>query len=171
MEKSALGRVLDARDLDAAGGPRARLAIDVPAAWIEEGVELVVRTPRLLGCARCDGGGCDACERSGALRAPSDPEARVVRVTVGPSSIDPERDGSRAIVVRVAQPFGPDEEIDQLLLELRPSASASPSVTRVARATVPASASGGLLREHLALPALLATAAALAAILIELLRR
>ena len=38
-----------------------------------------ITAPARLACARCDGGGCDACARSGALRSPADAGDRVVR--------------------------------------------------------------------------------------------
>lgn len=125
MDKSALGRVLDPGTLDAAAGPRARLRVDVPAAWLAEGADLVVTAPARLACARCDGGGCDACERSGALRAPSDAGDRLVRATVSPSS------AQRTIALRIPHPFGQAHGIEQLLLELRAAASPSPCVARV----------------------------------------
>ena len=42
-------------------------SIEVPAAWFEVGATLQISLPRLLSCARCDGGGCDACGRRGAF--------------------------------------------------------------------------------------------------------
>jgi hypothetical protein len=121
--KSSLGRVLDPGALDASTGPRARLAVEVPAAWLAEGAELLVTAPARLPCARCDGGGCDACARSGALRAPESPDARVVRASIPPTP--------RPVALRIPHPFGPDHAIEQLLLELRAGAAPSACVTRV----------------------------------------
>ena len=42
-------------------------SIEVPEAWFLVGATLQIALPRLLSCARCDGGGCDACERRGAF--------------------------------------------------------------------------------------------------------
>jgi hypothetical protein len=42
-------------------------SIEVPVRWFVVGATLQVSLPRLLSCARCDGGGCDACERRGAF--------------------------------------------------------------------------------------------------------
>jgi len=42
-------------------------SIEVPAAWFEVGATLQISLPRLLSCARCDGGGCDVCGRRGAF--------------------------------------------------------------------------------------------------------
>ena len=126
MGKSSLGRVLDPCALDAGAGPRARLRVEVPAAWLAEGADLAVTTPARLACARCDGGGCDACERSGALRAPADASARLVRTSVSPSP------SGQTIAVRILHPFGPEHGIEQLLLELRAAGTPSACVARIA---------------------------------------
>lgn len=42
-------------------------SIEVPVAWFEAGATLQIQLPRLLTCARCEGGGCDACGRRGAF--------------------------------------------------------------------------------------------------------
>src|SRR6185295_11928044 len=42
-------------------------SIEVPQDWFLVGATLQIALPRLLSCARCDGGGCDACERRGAF--------------------------------------------------------------------------------------------------------
>ena len=42
-------------------------SIEVPENWFWVGATLQIALPRLLSCARCDGGGCDACERRGAF--------------------------------------------------------------------------------------------------------
>lgn len=38
-----------------------------PQSWLRRGNVLLVTLPRLLRCAACEGGGCDHCERRGAL--------------------------------------------------------------------------------------------------------
>jgi hypothetical protein len=149
--RSSLGRVLDPAALDAGVGPRARLRIEVPADWFVEGADLAVTAPVRLSCARCDGGGCDACGRSGVLRAPADAGARVVHASVPRGS-----GGSSAIVLRIPCPFGPASGIEQLLLEVRASTGASPGVARHAPQSV-AVAGGG----HVAWPVLVAVAAAI----------
>ena len=123
MGKTSLGRVLDPKALDASAGPRARLRVQVPAAWLAEGADLVVTAPARLACARCEGGGCDSCARSGALRAPESAGARVVRTRVPVSD--------RAIAVRIPRPFGADHAIEQLLLEVALGASPSAGVARM----------------------------------------
>ncbi len=62
---AVLARVTD--DLDAQRGPDLMYAIEVPADWFGNGARVLVRLPRLLPCARCEGGGCDLCERKGAF--------------------------------------------------------------------------------------------------------
>jgi hypothetical protein len=42
-------------------------SIEVPVAWFEAGATLQIQLPRLIQCARCEGGGCDACSRRGAF--------------------------------------------------------------------------------------------------------
>ena len=124
MGKSSLGRVLDPSALDASTGPRARLRVDVPESWLAEGAELSLTVPARLSCARCDGGGCDGCARSGALRAPEQAEARVVRAQV-------PRIAESAVAIRITYPFGADHGIEQLLVELRAAAQPSTMVKRI----------------------------------------
>jgi hypothetical protein len=133
---NSLGRVLDPQALDACAGPRARLRVDVPASWLAEGAVLQITAPSRLTCARCDGGGCDACDRSGALRSPADPEARLVTATLSGA----DHDADRAVVVRVPRPFGADHGIHQLLVEIRVAAVSSSFVTRVAPPPPPSDA-------------------------------
>ena len=124
---SALGRVLDKGALDGDDGARARAKIEVPAAWAAESALVEVRLPRTLPCARCDGGGCDGCGRSGALRGPADDGSRAVRVRL-PKAIG---DG---VAMRIAEPFGRASSIAQLWIEVRPARAPSASVRRVATA-------------------------------------
>jgi hypothetical protein len=120
-----LGRVADPEALAADRGPCARLGVVVPVAWSEAGGQIEVVAPKRLACARCDGGGCDGCGRSGALRAPDDERGRALRVTL------PKR-APGAVVVRIAHPFGERSPIAQLLLEIRPGPEPSPNVTSLA---------------------------------------
>src|SRR4051794_25652427 len=83
--EGALGRLLDPDALDAkVKEPRGRVAIVVPTKWLREGARLSVALPQKLRCDLCDGGGCDACARSGAYRLPEAPPplaATLPRVT------------------------------------------------------------------------------------------
>lgn len=59
--------------------------IFVPLRWLTTGACISVTLPRLLSCARCEGGGCDACDRGGALALcpPSEvPAPLIVRLGV-----------------------------------------------------------------------------------------
>lgn len=53
--------------LDAPRGPDVLHRVTVRPQWLDLGATLELELPRNLTCAGCDGGGCDACERSGAL--------------------------------------------------------------------------------------------------------
>jgi len=114
---STLGRVLDPEELDRAEGPRGRILLDVPDAWLAAGdaVELVV--PARVTCARCEGGGCDECGRSGALRLPVDEAARTLRFSLPATTA--------RNVVRLVRPLGEDAGLEQLWVELRAAEQAS----------------------------------------------
>ncbi len=61
-----LGKIT-APEREGPSGPDVMHRIEVPEAWFEEGVHLEIELPQRLACARCEGGGCDACGRSGAI--------------------------------------------------------------------------------------------------------
>jgi hypothetical protein len=54
-------------DPEEARGPDVLSSVEVPARWLAEGATVEIRLPRLLPCARCEGGGCDVCQRKGAF--------------------------------------------------------------------------------------------------------
>lgn len=62
---TVLARVTN--DLDEPRGPDVLHVVEVPMEWLEEGASVSIALPRLLSCARCEGGGCDACGRKGAF--------------------------------------------------------------------------------------------------------
>lgn len=97
------------------------MTVDVPESWLEAGTVLEIVVPKRLACARCDGGGCDGCGRSGAIRIDESEEARTVRITLSES----------ARAVRLIRPLGADAGLDQLVVELRPAAVASELCRRV----------------------------------------
>ena len=116
-----LGRVTDPRTLDVQDGSRASLSVTVPSNWFDEGASIELAVPKLLTCARCDGGGCDGCERSGALRAPADASQRRVIVNL------PQ--GSNAnLRIRIVDPF--EGGIAQLLVDIR-AGELMPCVKRI----------------------------------------
>jgi hypothetical protein len=115
-----LGQVLDVAALDASNGPCARVRVGLEPGW-SRGDTLLITVPERLTCARCDGGGCDGCQRSGALRAPSEPGGRTVRVEL------PELP-SRGVALRLLHPFGDAADVEQLRIELHASACSDAGV-------------------------------------------
>lgn len=128
---------MDPNALDAAAGARARLRIEVPSRWLDAGAAIELTAPRRLVCARCDGGGCDACGRSGALCAPEDAAARRVGVVLPQVLASPQAGERRAVLLRLPEPFGPEHAIAQLLVEVHAADGPSPGVIRVDRALPP----------------------------------
>ena len=120
-----LARVLDKEALASATGKAGRTSLRVPAAWLAHGdtIELVV--PAMLQCARCDGGGCDACERSGGLRLDGDAATRRVRLVL------PKRTDESAFVVRLVQPLGDVVALDQLEVQIAVGELATAGCTRI----------------------------------------
>ncbi len=123
MPAKPLARVTSPEELDRATGPQAKLELVVPEDWLADGCALAVTTPKLLCCARCDGGGCDSCGRGGALRAPATRAQRTVQLSL-------PGDHTTAVQLRLVDPFD-DSEIEQLLVQVRPGASATQGVTRI----------------------------------------
>lgn len=122
----ALGRVVNVAALDECSEPRGRHAIEIPVAWI--GAEILVAVPARIVCARCEGGGCDGCNRRGGYRVEGDEQARAVRVQL-PLVMQ------ETVVIRVVHPFGAAEgAIRQLHLEARVGEQASAGVVLCALA-------------------------------------
>jgi hypothetical protein len=114
-------------DLNAPRGADGSLTITVPPQWLEQGSRLLVRVPKKLVCAACEGGGCDACARSGALTLPeTSEEERVLAVTL------PSLDGAHEVALRIpgrGMPSkDPTEPAGHLILKIVPGPSPSPSV-------------------------------------------
>ncbi|HET7543838.1 MAG TPA: hypothetical protein VFK05_28395 [Polyangiaceae bacterium] len=129
-----------ARALDVPRGPDVTHRIRVPRAWLESGELVELELPRNLTCAACAGGGCDACERAGAisLRGRQEPP-EILTVTL--PKLQPNEGGEpRAVMIRIPEQGGlaPDQgEIlprGLLLLRVEPGAVADPGVARVAPA-------------------------------------
>jgi len=127
---ATLARVTDPKALAADEGARARLAVKVPEAWIASGAEIAVTAPRLLSCDRCGGGGCDGCDRSGALRAPHDEGARTIVVRL-PGRMP----GKEALRLRLPAPFD-DGAIAQLILTVNVAPEPDERVRRLDLAPV-----------------------------------
>jgi hypothetical protein len=97
-------------DLDQPRGPDLQHRISVPDEWLEQAATVEFELPRNLTCAACDGGGCDACERAGALstRGRGEP-AEVVRITLPRADSEtppPPAIARRGIVVRIPDQGG-----------------------------------------------------------------
>jgi hypothetical protein len=108
---SELARLLDPSELDALTGPHGKMTTTLARSQLGSPVDIVV--PSRLVCARCDGGGCDSCGRSGAIRLEL-PEAERTTQVVLPS------DAREAMRVRLVRPI---EGLEQLTLEVRVTTS------------------------------------------------
>lgn len=75
-----LARVTE--DLEQPRGPDVMHSVQAPAEWFASGASIEVRLPRLLSCARCEGGGCDACGRRGAFEQVEAGIPELVEVTL-----------------------------------------------------------------------------------------
>jgi hypothetical protein len=118
VSDNTLGSVLDRDELDRAPGPWVRVDVNVPPEWAVEGASVEVEAPERAPCARCDGGGCDGCGRSGAVRLSPEPRDRTFELTL-PSTLD------RAVTVRVTKPFGEASDVALAFCALRPSETPS----------------------------------------------
>jgi hypothetical protein len=80
--------------LDGPRGPDIVHRVRVPRTWLEQGKMIELTMPRNGACAQCEGGGCDRCERSGAvtLRGKHDPVERV-SVTLPRLDVEAARSG------------------------------------------------------------------------------
>ncbi len=116
-----LGNVLARDDMTGQAGPRGRLNLDVLDTWLEPATVLEIVVPARLACARCDGGGCDGCEKSGAIRVHGGEQERILRITLSES----------ARAIRLIEPLGQDAGLDQLVIYLRAAAVPSDSCRRL----------------------------------------
>ncbi|MBX3226510.1 MAG: hypothetical protein KIT84_32385 [Labilithrix sp.] len=121
MPSTELARVLDPSALDAAAGPHGKMSVELSSARRGEAVELVV--PSRLACARCDGGGCDACGRSGALRLSLTEAERTTHFVL------PE-DARERLRVRLVRPLGDEAGLEQLTIEVRLTPAPPPPPAR-----------------------------------------
>jgi hypothetical protein len=95
-----LGKLLN-DDPNGPRGPDVVHRIRVPSGWLDQGATIEFEVPRNLTCAQCGGGGCDACQRAGAitLRGREEP-GEVVQVTL--PQRDADGDGTaRDVVLRI----------------------------------------------------------------------
>ena len=116
-------------------GPDVLHRIRVPRAWLESGDMVEFELPRNLTCAACEGGGCDACGRAGAITLRGRQElAEILSVTLPLRKPDRE---VRSIVIRIPEQGGlPPESAEALprgllLLRVEPAEVGDPGVTRI----------------------------------------
>lgn len=113
--------------------------IRVPRSWLAEGAAIELELPRNLKCAACEGGGCDRCERSGAIsvRGRGEP-IELLGVTLPKRGDDFESTASgRTVVLRIPERGGvsttPGEPPGQLLLQVGIAEQPDSGVVRVVR--------------------------------------
>jgi hypothetical protein len=104
---AVLARVTE--DLEQPRGPDVLHAVEVPISWFAEGACIEVRLPRLLSCARCEGGGCDLCGRRGAFEQAASGAPSEIAVTLpaqAPEATGPVRLRLPAHGARAAEDSG-----------------------------------------------------------------
>lgn len=114
------------------------------AEWLEEGALIELELPRNMKCAACEGGGCDACERSGAISVRGRKElSEVLQVTLpkrDESSLESTASG-RTIVIRIPErgglPDSPELRRGLLLLSVVPADVADAGIRRIERPEIP----------------------------------
>lgn len=107
-----LARVVDPTELDALTGPHGKMSITMASAEGEH--EAVFVIPKRVTCARCDGGGCDSCGRSGAIRLDLSEEERTTHFLFPATTHD--------VRVRLARPVA---GLDLLTVEIRVTQSSA----------------------------------------------
>jgi hypothetical protein len=119
--------------------------IRVPQTWLESGEVVEFELPRNLSCAACDGGGCDSCERSGAITLRGRHELpELLQVTLPALKLEANGE-ARGVVIRIPEQGGLPPEHGEvlprglLLLRVEVAETADPGVTRVAQPEPPAS--------------------------------
>jgi hypothetical protein len=116
-------------DLDQARGPDVVFSIVVSPRWFGHTVN--VELPRNLNCARCEGGGCDDCQRGGAVSLRDrDDDTHSISVSL------PVIDGvERDLRLRIPHQGGasPDPTLGRghLFLTVRSGSESSPGVSLV----------------------------------------
>jgi hypothetical protein len=130
--------------MDVPRGPDVVHRIRVPRAWLEAGEVVELELPRNLSCAACDGGGCDVCERAGAVALRGRNELPELLSVTLPTRKTEDASDVRGVVIRIPEQGGlPAEGLalprGLLLLRVEPSdaADADPGVALV-RPHVPA---------------------------------
>ena len=128
--------------MDVPRGPDVVHRIRVPRAWLEAGEVVEFELPRNLSCAACDGGGCDLCERAGAVALRGRHELpELLSVTLPARKAEAAND-LRTVVIRIPEQGGlPAEGLalprGLLLLRVELADRPDPGVT-IVRRSIPA---------------------------------
>lgn len=130
--------------MDIPRGPDVIHRIHIAAEWLDEGALIEFELPRNLKCAACEGGGCDACGRSGAVSVRGRKElGEVLQVTLpkrDESSLESTASG-RTLVIRIPERGGmadsPALPRGLLLLSVVPADASDPGVQRIERPVPP----------------------------------
>ena len=133
------------RTLDVPRGPDVVHRIRVPRAWLEAGAVVEFELPRNLACAACEGGGCDICERAGAITLRGRAELpELLRVTL-PARPRESNGEVRGVVIRIPEQGGLPPEHGEvlprglLLLRVELAEAPDPGVSRVVPTASPPS--------------------------------
>ncbi|HEX3777362.1 MAG TPA: hypothetical protein VHV51_22970 [Polyangiaceae bacterium] len=129
-----LGRVTTRMDVPR--GPDVLHRIRVPRAWLEAGEVVEFELPRNLSCAACDGGGCDLCERAGAVTLRGRNELPELLSVTLPARKLAEATEARGVVIRIPEQGGlPAQGVNLprglLLLRVELAEQADPGITLV----------------------------------------
>lgn len=109
-------------------------SIEVPGDWLARGETIELTMPRNLTCANCEGGGCDACERAGALslRGRKDP-AYTVQVSLPEKDLSDQQARGQSLLLRIPEQggFSSSEGVPRglLMLKVTVADAPGPSVT------------------------------------------
>jgi hypothetical protein len=125
-------------------GPDVLHRVRVLRDWLKSGDAIELELPRNLTCAACHGGGCDSCDRSGAitLRGRHEPPEIVQLTLPGLGDGDSETGADRPLTLRIPEQGGLPVEGSKLprgllLLTVVPADTADQGVAR-AGAALPA---------------------------------
>ena len=127
-----LGQVLGklaVRSLSDPRGPDVVHTIAVPGDWLERGETIELELPRNLTCANCEGGGCDACDRAGAVTLRSRVEPiELVQVSLPERCRELDVGDGKTIVLRIPEHggFSVNEGVPRGLLMLRVTTASEP---------------------------------------------
>ncbi len=127
--------------MDVPRGPDVVHRIRVPRAWLDAGEVVEFELPRNLSCAACDGGGCDSCERSGAVTLRGRKELPELLSVTLPARKSEDTADARGIVIRIPEQGGlPAAGLElprgMLLLRVEFAEDPDPGITLV-RPSVP----------------------------------